>query len=292
MNKVMLKIFEFLKNSSHFVKIISVFLMLMLLLYWIQNLADYSWTWLNFFAPFFDFLLDIGGYISNGSINLFAAVFEFKYLVVLLILGALYALGHFAEIASNTIEEAYGEGQKIVRKIEEDMYNKSLEVQHSNEQTKIKRYQVYVQTSVKPKYAHKEYNVNLDEQNQLMNKFLIGKTSVCPQKYEKGFLYTFESFAKIDSILDVFEKLPKSKAPIDYLICVQILGNDTKKEMAQLKKLIDLKFLNKIVAFSDTVYRYTFNRDQGYETSQLGIFQIENDTYEVHQFIKKDLNFY
>lgn len=288
MHKVMLKFFEFLKNSSQFIKIIAVFLMLMLLLYWTQNLANYSWTWLNFIAPLFDFLLDIGDNIWSGSINLFAAVFEFKYLIVFIMLGALYALGNLAEITSQGAEDAYGEGRRLVRKMEENRYNKSLENQQTLEQTKIKRYQIYVGTSIKPKFAHKEYNVNLEEQNQLMNKFIIGKTGICPQKYENGFLYTFESFAKIDSILDVFEKLPKSKAPIDYLICVQILGNDAKKEMEQLKNLIDLKFLNKIVSFSDTVYRYTFNRDQGYETSQLGLFQRENDTCEIHQFIKKD----
>ena len=226
MHKTMLKFFEFLKNCAQFIKIIAVFLILMLLLYWIQNLANYSWSWLNFFAPFFDFLLDIGDYVSNGSIKLFAAVFEFKYLVAMIILGSFFALGHFAEIASQSVENLYGEGRKLVRKIEEDMFNKSLETQQTFEQSKIKRFQIYVETFIKPKYVHKEYNVNLEEQNQLMNKFIIGKTGICPQKYEKGFLYTFESFAKIDSILDVFEKLPKSKAPIDYLICVQILGNN------------------------------------------------------------------
>lgn len=287
MHKFMLKLFEFLKNCAQFIKIVALFLVLMLLLYWIKNLAGYSWTWLNFVAPLFDFLLEGAERVSNVSINLFAAVFEFKYFIVLIMLGTLYAIGHFAEFATQSAEDMYCEGRKIVRKIEEDMFNKSLEEKNSSEQTKIKRYQIYVETSVKPKYAHKEYNVNLDEQNQLMNKFIISKTGVCPQKYESGFLYTFESFNKIDRVLDVFERLPKSKAPIDYLTCVQILGVDAKREMQQLKQLISLKFLNKITTLSDTVFRYSYNIEQGYETSQLGIFQWGKGTFEVHQFVKK-----
>ena len=163
-----------------------------------------------------------------------------------------------------------------------------MEIKNTTEQQRIKRYQIYVETTVKPKYAHKEFNVNMDEQNQLMNKFLIGKTGVCPQKFENGYLYTFESFSQIDKILDVFGSLLKSKAPIDYLICVQILGVDAKTEMKQLRNLIALKFLNKITTLSDTVFRYGFNIICNYETSQLGVFQREDGTYEVHQFVKKD----
>ena len=120
-----------------------------------------------------------------------------------------------------------------------------------------------------------------------MNKFLINQTGVNPIKYENGYLYTFESFKDIDAVLDIFSRLSTSKAPIDYLICVQILDKNSGKEREQLNALIDLKILNKIATLSDTVYRYMFNRSQRYETIQLGIFQKEDWTFEVHEFQKR-----
>ena len=288
MHKLILKLFKFLKNSAYFIKIVAVFLILMLLLHWIDHLAGYSWNWLGFVDPLFTELLRLGAKITNHSFNLFAARFEVKYFIALLILYAFYGLGHFIELGFIALEDAYKAGRMFVRKIEENIFNKTLETQNTLEQSNIKRYQIYVGTSVKPKYAHKEYNVNLEEQNQIMNKFLISKTGACPQRYEKGFLYTFDAFSKIDGILDSFNKLLVSNAPIDYIICVQILDNDPELEMQQIKALIGLEHLNKITTFSDTAYRYTFNSNQKYETSQLGIFQQEFGTKEVHQFIKKD----
>ena len=133
-----------------------------------------------------------------------------------------------------------------------------------------------------------DYDMN--EQNQIMNKFLIEKTGISPQKCEEGgFIYTFESFEHIDEVLDVFSKLPESKAPIDYIICVQVLGADFRQEVLQLKELISLKMLNKITTLSDTAYRYSFNKNQKYSLSQLGVFQKPNGTFEVHQFVRKNI---
>ena len=49
-----------------------------------------------------------------------------------------------------------------------------------------------------------------------------------------------------------------------------------------------LKNINKITTLADTAYRYNFNDICRYETSQLGVFQKENGTFEVHQFIVKN----
>ena len=117
---------------------------------------------------------------------------------------------------------------------------------------------------------------------------MIEKTGISPIKFEEGFLFDFNSFEKIDKILDIFNKLFESKAPIDFIICLQVLDGSKQKGLDQIKTLIDLKIINKITAFADTVYRYSFNKDQGYETSQLGLFQKGNGTFEVHQFIRKN----
>ena len=126
--------------------------------------------------------------------------------------------------------------------------------------------------------------MNLDEQNKIMNKFLISKTAVNPTKYQDGFLYSFNDFNHIDDILEHFFKLIKSDAPLDYRICVQIISKNAAKEMEQLKELISLDFVNKITTLSDTVWRYKFNSSHRYSTSQLGIFQQGDGSFEVHQF--------
>ena len=288
MHKSILKFFNFLKSCTQFLKILEVFSMLMMLLYWIQNLTGDFWSWSAFMNPFLDLMLEIGNYAAPGSIMLFAAVFEFKFLIAMLMFGALYALIHFCYIGICSLEEGYEQGRKIVRKFEENRFNKSLEKQSILEQKKITRYQVYVEARVKPKFAHREYNINLEEQNQILLKHLIEKTSQCPEKYEKGYLFTFESFGQIDEILDIFEKLPKSKAPLDYVICVQVIGLNSVLEREQMKTLISLETVNKITTLADTAYRYGFNDICKYETIQVGLYQKTDRTCEVHEFIRKD----
>lgn len=285
MHKAILKLFEFLKSSTQFIKIVLLFSILMLILYWIQNLTGDFWAWTGFMTPILDVFLNLGHYIAPGSIMLFAAVFEFKFLAALGLIGGLYALTHFSYIGLCGLEELYGEGCRKVRKFEEDCFNAQMEAQNTIEQKKLRRYQIYVETQVKPKYAHREYNINMEEQNQIMLKFLVEKTGNVPEKFENGYLFTFESFGQIDSMLDIFSKMFKSTAPINYIICVQILGANVSKEKEQLKKLIELKMLNKISTMSDTVFRYEFNPIKHYKTVQLGLFQKGNDTFEVHEFI-------
>ena len=140
---------------------------------------------------------------------------------------------------------------------------------------------------MKPKFVHREYNIDLEEQKKIMLKFLVEKTNNCPEKFDNGYLFTFDSFANIDEIFDIFMKLPESKAPLDYIICVQIIGLDNRKEMEQLKTLIELKSLNKITSLADTAFRYQYNEVCNYEAIQAGLFQHNGKSIELHEFVKK-----
>ena len=206
MHKSILKFFGFLKSCIHFLKILLVFSILMLIFYWIQNLTGDFWAWSSFMNRILDLFIDIGHYIAPGSIMLFAAIFEFKYLVALLLFIMLYGFIHLGYLAVCSLEEGYLAGRKMVRKFEENQFNKKLEKENISEQKKINRYQIYVEARVKPKYAHREYNINLEEQNKIMLDFLLDKTSQHPQKQGKGYLFTFESFVEIDNILNIFKK--------------------------------------------------------------------------------------
>ena len=189
MQKFVLKLFGFFKSCTQFIKILIVFLVLMLILYWIQDLTGGNWAWMSFISPVLDFLLDVGKAVWPGHMMLFAAVFEFKYLVALIVLGGLYALAHFGYIGLTALEDWFNDSCRFVRKIQEDQFNKSMEKKCISEQKNLKRYQIYVEAQVKPKFAHREYNINMDEQNQIMLKYLIDKTNTCPDKFENGYLF-------------------------------------------------------------------------------------------------------
>ena len=281
----MSKVFGFIKSLLQFFKIVLVFCMLMLLLYWIKNLASLNWAWLGFISPLLEGFLGAGKMISDGALDLWGAVFEYKYMWALVIMIALYYVVHFARLGTEALEEAFDEGSRVVKRIEERKFNDSLKQEQANEQIAIKRYRIYVSTSVKNKFSHLECNVDLEEQNKIMNKFLSEKLLVTPTPYEGGFLYSFSDFNSIDNVLEVFFKLLSSNAPLNYIICVQVCAGNPSAEKEQLKSLIDLKFENKISMMSDTAFRYKFNKSHRYGTSQLGMFQKGNDTVEAHEFI-------
>lgn len=287
MDKIATKIFALSRSGIHFLKMFIIFLIMMLILYWIQNLLGWFWNWTEFLNPFFNLLLDIGEKIAPGSMYLFEALFEYKYFVAIALLIIFYFFANFLIFITDQLEICYFNTALVIRKHEEKNLNKMLENETKEEQVKLKKYKIYVLTSIKKATAHREYNVNLEEQNRIMLKFLIEKTNCSPSKKDEGFLFEFNDFERIDTILDSFNKLIQSKAPLDYIICLQVFGEDASKELNQMEVLKNLKILNKIVSFADTAYRYSFNRDKGYTVSQLGLFQKEGTTFEVHEYIKK-----
>lgn len=279
----MQKVFVFFKSTVHFFKIAAIFLILMLLIYWIEDLAKANFSWLNFIRPILSSLLSIGEHVSSGSFMLFAAKFEFKYGIALLLLIGLYYFANLITIGLERLEELFDDGHRAIKKIQENKFNNSLEKKQTSEQTKIQTYQIYVSASIKKKFSHRELNIKLDEQLNIMNKFLMEKTSVVPENFENGFLYTFNRFDNIDSTLEIFFKLLKAQTPLNYIICVQISEKDA---LQSLKKLINLNFENKISMLAATSYRYKFNKAHKYGTTQLGLFQKENDTCEAWEFIE------
>lgn len=279
----MQKVFRVIQSLLDFLKIICVFCMLMLMLYWIQHLAQLDWAWLGFIAPLLNGFIAAGEMVSDSSINFFGAIFEYKYIWALAFMGILYFILNLLKIGTEVMEEAYDNARRAVNKMKENSFNNQLKKEQNNEQLAIKKYQIFVSTSIKKKFCHTELSINIEEQNKIMNKFLIEKLGISPTVYRDGYLYSFNDFNKIDDVLDIFFKLISSKSPLNYFINVQILTN--KIDNKELDSLIDLKFENKISMLSDTAFRYKFNASHRYGVSQLGIYQKENLTIEAHEFI-------
>lgn len=279
MHKFVLGFFNFFKSFLHFMKIVCVFCIIMLAFYWVQNLLHTEWSWLGFIKPFLDGLLEIANMIYSISFNLFGAVFELKYLSALIILIGLFFVMNLLILGTNILEGIYSSAHFVCKKAEEAAMNKALKNEVIKQEKKINKYSVVIHTEIKKKFSHQEINVNLEEQNKIMNKFMIEKTCVQPAILDGGFMYKFNDFDKIDNVLDVLFKIINSNAPLDYAICIQA-GDD----LEQLKKLISLKHFGKISMAADTAYRYKFNETHRYQTTQVGLFQCGDKTLEVHEF--------
>ena len=122
MHKFMLKFFGFLKSSAQFLKVVTIFCLLCLILYWIEHLAHFNWAWLNFIKPLLDAFLEVGNAISDGSVTLFEAVFEYKYGIALIFFLTLYFVAHAIQMGFEGLEELYSDGRRLVKKIQEDAY--------------------------------------------------------------------------------------------------------------------------------------------------------------------------
>ncbi len=279
MHKFILGIFSFIKSFIYFLRMVSVFCIVMLVLYWIQNLIHAEWSWLGFIKPFLDGLLELANSIYSISFDVFGTVFELKYLSAVIILVILSLVLKLLSFGFNVLEGLYKGARAVCKKTEEVIFNKKLQNDMKNEQKKLTKYTVTIHTQIKVKYAHQEVQVNLDEQNQLMNKFISEKLNVKPMVYQGGYMYMFNNFERVDAVLDVLFKIINSQAPLNYAICVQIGDN-----ASQLNKLIELKNFGKITMASDTAYRYGFNEDKRYQLVQAGIFQYEGGTLELHEF--------
>lgn len=283
MHKFILDCFSGIKSFLHFMKIVWVFCIIMLLLFWIQNLTHSSWSWMGFITPFLKSLLDVANNIYSISFNIWGAVFELKYLSAIIILIGLYFCMNLLMMITYILEEVYKSTHYICKRTEEALLNKTLKEQLEAEEKKISKYVVTIHTEIKSKFSHKEISVDLDAQNEYMNKFITEKLDIAPIPYEGGFMYSFTDFNKIDGVLAVLFKVLSSSTPINYAICIQA-GEQTPNNMKQLSKLISLKHFGAITMAADTAYRYRYNETHGYQTSQIGVFQYEDKTLEVHEF--------
>ncbi len=281
MHKYVLKFFLFLKNTIEFFQILTLFGLILLLFYWNQNLLNAHWGWLSFASPILGFMVELSSKITDGAVYLFDAVFELKYGMTALFFVGIYWFCKLLLLGLVQLEEFYYHCRFLKKQAEEREMNAEMAAEMSAEAKKMKSYKIYVETVLKQNIYTE---VNMKEQNNIMNKFLIEQTSVVPTAYENGFLYEFSPVDDIDRTLKNFFKLIKSDAPIDFIICVQAYGHDYRQEEAQLKKLISLRHLNKISIASDTCWRYQFNRVKLHTISQLGLFQKDGSTMEVLEF--------
>lgn len=279
MNNLILKIFGFIKNVIYFFRMASVFLIIMLVLYWIQNLIGAQWGWMNFIKPLLEWVLNFANSIYSLSFDFFGANFELKYLTALSLLALFAVAMKFVDFGVSVLEGAYKSAHFVYKKTTEKVFNDNLESKITYEQKKLKKYTLVIHTQVKKKFSHQELHIDIDHHNELMNDFISSKTSQTPSEYDGGFMYSFDNFDKIDSVLVLLFKILNANGPLDYAFCIQI-----DDQINKLNKLVELKHFGKVTMAADTAYRYRFNASHRFQVVPVGEFKYDGGTLEVHEF--------
>ena len=284
MEKKKLGVFIFFRSLVQFLKIVTMFFVMLHLLYWIQHLIGSFWNWMNFAHPILDFFIDLGAEISKDSLSIFNAEFEYKYMIALVMYLCIYYSLNLIIMLINEIEYHFNNVKRFAKKVNENNFNASLDRRQYEEESRINKYMIYVKPQLKSRFSDESFGYKLSELTYEMNKFIINKTEIQPIEYENGFLYTFNNFEAIDSILNIFMKIINSDSPLDYIVCAQITEHNRASDLVKLKYLIDLNMANKIIMLSETAYRYKFNKNKKYKTIQQGLFQKDTGTIEIQSF--------
>lgn len=282
MHKLILWIFESLKNIEKFCRLILVFLIMILALYWIQNLIEAHWGWMDFFKPTLDNLLNFAGSIYSFKFDFWGKTFELNYFAAMIILLCLIFVLKAINIVLETLEDKYDDLHRSYKKSTEKAFNYGLEKKVELEEKQLLSYMVFVQTRISKKYMHKTSGDEYVELNKKMNELIQSKTYVQPIEKWGGYIYFYENFEHVDKVIDVFQKLKDSESILDYAVCIQIENSLTKQK--QLQQLANLQQFGKIILAADTLHRYKYNKTHRYQTSNVGIFQKTDGTLEVHEF--------
>ncbi len=281
-HKMMMGIFNGLINAERSLRVVCVFFMMMLSLYWIQNLIGAKWDWMAFIAPSLDWILEESNNIFPFSFDFWGKAFEAKYfcaaIIIFVIILILKIISLILEFARDFYEEMFVK----YRKAKEDLFNEGLKTLVVLKERRTKNYSLYIQTGLSKKYLQKSMIIDTHEQNNLMNNFITERTRVTPIEYKQGFLFKFNNFDKIDSVIDILYRIINSPAPLRYLICIQAGDNEE-----QLNRLIALQEWGRILIAADTLYRYMCNENRRYKSKPVGIFQKDKsvNTLELHEIV-------
>ena len=282
MHKFVQWIFASFINVEKFLRVLCLLLIMLISLYWVQNIIEASWWWMMPIAPLLDCILDFVNSIYSFSFELFGKTFDMKYFNAVILIVILISGLKFINIIVEKMHEMYEDAHLMYKKTHEKIFNNNLENAVRTEEKQINDYMVYIQTRVSKKHLNKITSVDINEETSKIIKFINEKTKTISMKNWEGHLYLFKNIEHIDDVLEVLFRVLKSPAPIDYMICVQA-GSDAQK----LKQLVDLEEWGKIIMSADTLCRYEFNNVKMYKTTSVGIFQREENTLEVHEFVEK-----
>ena len=181
-------------------------------------------------------------------------------------------------------QEKYEDMHAIHKKKTEDIFNKNLKKVVVDEEKRIKEFSIIIKTKLKKKFSHQELHIDIEDFNKKTNEFIEQKTGKKHAVFQSGFMYSFDNFEQIDTLLDVLFKLTEKDWPVEFAISVQA-GNN----IDQLAKIASFDLFGKMVFAADTLLRYRVNKNHKYQTCNIGIFNFEEHSLELHEFKRIDL---
>lgn len=282
MHKFIEWLFASFINIEKFLRIVCVFFIMLLSLYWIQNLIGASWWWLGFIAPLLDYILDSVNSIYSFSFDFWGKAIEIKYFNALLLMLIIIFGLKVINLGLEKLHEMYEDAHFLYKKNKEALFNKGLQSTIRNEEKQLNSYSLFIQTRVTKRYINKPNAVDIDAENEKICNILNEKLKTIPVKTWGGLAYSLKNFEDIDSVLEILFTMINSQIPVDFIFCIQI-GNST----SNLKQLVDLQEWGKIIIAADTLCRYRYNNSKKYKTTNVGIFQRKEGILEVHEFVEK-----
>ena len=281
MHKFMEWIFASLINIEKFLRIVCVFFIMIMSLYWIMNLIGASWWWMGFLTPMMEYILDLVNNIYSFSFDFWGKTIELKYFnALLLMVVCIFGLKGI-NICIEKLHEIYEDAHLLYKKTHENIFNNKLQSIVKNQEKQINDYQLFFQTKIAKRYLNRVKNIDFSKEENKIKNILEKTTETTSIKKLNGFLYCLNDFENIDNILEILFNVIESYEYVDFIICIQI-GNDFRK----IKRLIDLQEWGKIIISADTLCRYEYNNVKKYKTTNVGIFQRKENTLEVHEFVK------
>ena len=281
MHKLIMWFFNNLNNIGQTVRMICSFFIMATIVYWFENIFNAQWNWLDFLKPILDTILNFANSILPFAINLGDTVLDGKFIVAMILLISLMFILNILIESIQNLQYYYDRMHDSHKKNVEQQFNKNMKNKVISEELQIVNYMVLIKTRLQKKFTNSRDKFNIQKENNLMNRFIFKKTNKEFELYNDGFLYKFDDFNEIDKVLDALFKIMASPSPLEYSICIQS-GDNIK----QLDKLAKLEYFDKIIFCADTLLRYKCNKSHRYGTLNVGIFQQDEGTIEVHEFHK------
>lgn len=170
------------------------------------------------------------------------------------------------------------------RRFEDKQVNLSIHRSAKNMNKKISKCMVYLELKKK---EHLVETVDLKEQYELLNKYLSSKVGVVPENFLDGFLYKFPDIEKIDSDIVYFFYAIKSKAPVDYMMILQVIEKSLLVAQDEIQKLRSAGLYNSIIMSPTTSLRYEYNDARAYTNGIIGHYLCGNEEMSIYELKEK-----
>ena len=166
-------------------------------------------------------------------------------------------------------------------KYEEEQLNKDLKEELKALNRDIHSALVYLELTPKKIPG---VTIVLEEQYQLLIKYLASKVNKEPEKYKNGYLFSDVDIEKFDKYFECFFKALGSAAPVRYLFAVQIIEkHDYKTAYQELDFLINTGLFDHVLVTPATKLRYEHNKICGYDTTVVGNFVYHEEHRNIYE---------